>query len=542
MARGDRQTRQRLEKAAAEKGIDKQDLQKLDEQDLERIESAKDIDNALAQRLQPSLGNQAVKEMMANQEAMAHEQEGLGVDGMGLEGGGLELEEEEEYVEELVEDAHDLEEGLDAPQMGGGGGGGGSDGGGGPGGMPWEQVHLFGGDDDEDDTATPRKRRTRSVGATGNVGVGEENRQAEAEEEWLDDEEVEAIDDRLGGLAEAAPTQRWGDARYRAVEAALVDTRRLGRRSLEPEDLVDRTGPLDPIGRPTTMGRFMARHGENLMARSVSRLLGQHLSALAPSAGGHAGAVARLGALAVCAEALEGGGERTDRALRISLLRDAWPEAVAVARELGIEGLRAPVVFDRLRTRRGLPPPPLAGPHLPRPGHLDVPALVACVPLGPAPVFPRIDVAPAPPEVSDDADLASVDAILARFTGGEDPAGLPEDPFLSREQLLPLLRAVDQLLSCFGRMQVELAAAAGAAYRVHPSPVRPVLAEVDRQLRTLARQVVGTARQLQQLEGMPLMRVRGEPERLTERLRDCVVQFEELRERSLHRLAGALDA
>lgn len=536
MARGDRQTRQRLEKAAAERGIDKRDLQKLDDQDLERIESAKDIDNALAQRLQPSLGNQAVKEMMANQEAMAHEQEGLGMDA-----GGLELEEEEEYVEEFIEDAQDLEEGLDAPQMGGGGGGGGGEGGGGGGGMPWEQVHLFGGDDD-DDGDTPRKRRTRKRGPTANLGVGEENRQPESEEEWLDDEEVEAIDDRLGGLAEAAPTQRWGDARYRAVEAGLVDTRRLGRRSLEPEDLVDRTGPLDPIGRPTAMGRFLARHGENLMARSVARLLGQHLSALAPGAGGHAGAVGRLGSLAVCAEALEGGGERTDRALRISLLRDAWPEAVAVARELGIEGLRAPVVFDRVRTRRGLPPPPLAGPHHPRPGHLDVPALMACVPLGPVPVFPRIEVAPAPPEVSDDADLASVDAILARFTGGEDPAGLPEDPFLSREQLMPLLRAVDQLLSCFGRMQVELAAAAGAAYRVHPSPVRPVLAEVDRQLRTLARQVVGTARQLQQLEGMPLMRVRGEPERLSERLRDCVVQFEELRDRSLHRLAGALDA
>ncbi len=536
MARGDRQTRQRLEKAAAEKGIDPKDLQKLDAQDLERIESAKDMDNALAQRLQPSIGNQAVKEMMANKEANEMEAQGQ-------EAGGVEFEEEEEYVEEFIEEGVDLEEGLDAPQMGGGGGGGGAggEGGGAPGGMPWEQANLFGGDD-EDDGDAPRRRKVRPKARRSfNQGVGEENRQEE-EEAILPADEVEIIDDRLGAYAAEAETERWGDARYLAVESSLVDTRRLGRRSMEPESLVDRTGPLDPIGRPTSLGRFLADHGENLMARSLARLLGGSLAALAPEPGGHAGAVARLANLTVCAESLEGGGDRTDRALRVALLDDAWPEAISVARELGIEGLRAPVVFDRIRTRRGLPPPPSAKPHLPKPGHLDVAALRACVPFGPAPVFPRFEVAPPPPEVSDDADVASVDAILARFTGGEDPAGLPEDPFLSRAQLMPVLKAVDQLLSSFGRMQVELAAAAGAAYRIRACPVRPVLAEVDRQLRTLARQVVGTARKLQQLEGAPLMKVRNEPDRLVTRLRDSVAQFEELRERSLMRLAGAMDA
>jgi len=537
MGNADRQQRRRLEKAAAERGLDPKDVQKLDDQDLERIESAQDVDNELAQRLQPSLGNQAVRDMMANQRAQEAEQAAE-----------LEIieEEEEEYAEELVEEVDHEGLGLDSPNLGGGGGGSADNPGanGGPGQMPWEQDMLFG-DDGEDDDPQPRNRRTRpGARRTGNQVVGPYAN--EDESQLIDQTEFEHIDDRLSAMAARAKTDRSGDARYLAVEAALGDPRRLARQGLDPETLIDRTGPLDPIGRPTAMGRFLGGNAEGLLARSVSRLLGRAMSSLAPEAGGHAGAVARLSGLAVSAEALEGGGERTDRAVQIAMLHDAWPEAIGVARQLGIESLRAPLVFDGILALRKLPPPPPDPGHRPRPWHLDLAALTTAVPPGPVPVVPHLDLAPAPPEAElSDAlaeELAAVDAVLARFTGGADPADLPTDPVISRAQLMPALKAVDQLLSTLGRTQVEVAAAAGAAYRVHHAPLRPVLEELDRHLRSLARQTVTVARKLQKFEGAPLLAVRGQPEALVTRLSACVTRFLELRTTSLEQLAGAMDA
>jgi len=537
MSNADRQQRRRLEKAAAERGLDPKDVQKLDDQDLERLENAQDVDNELAQRLQPSLGNQAVRDMMSNQRAQEAAQAAE-----------LEIleEEEEEYAEELIEEVDQEGASLDSPRLGGGGGSGTGDpnAGGAPGQMPWEQDMLFG-DDDEDDDPQPRRRRTRpSARGTANQVVGPYAN--EDESQLLDQKEFEHIDDRLSAMAARAKTDRSGDARYMAVEMALSDPRRLARQGLDPESLIDRTGAQDPIGRPTAMGRFLGTHAEGLLARSVARLLGRAMSSLAPEAGGHAGAVARLSGLAVSTEALEGGGARTDRAVQIALLHDAWPEAIGVARQLGIESLRAPLVFDGILALRKLPPPPPDPGHRPRPWHLDLAALTTAVPPGPVPVVPRLDLAPAPPaaELTEALaeELAAVDAILARFTGGADPADLPIDPVISRDQLIPVLKAVDQLLSALGRTQVEAAAAAGAAYRIHHAPLRPVLEELDRHLRSLARQTVNVARKLQRFEGAPLLAVRGQPEAQAARLTTCVTRFLELRTSCLEQLAGAMDA
>src|SRR6185436_1659555 len=106
--------------------------------------------------------------------------------------------------------------------------------------------------------------------------------------------------------ADTREADRSGDAVYRAVEAVLGDPKALAHPMPAPEALTDRARPDDPIGRATSIGRFVGEAGVGRLAVSVARVLSGVGAAIVGEEEGHAGAVARLASLAVTAEALEG--------------------------------------------------------------------------------------------------------------------------------------------------------------------------------------------------------------------------------------------
>ena len=100
---------------------------------------------------------------------------------------------------------------------------------------------------------------------------------------------------------------RAGDSRYRAIEFGLQTPHAIGRRTLAPESMIDRTDHLDPIGRAAAIGRFLSNNATKEGARTVARLTSMPAAILLTPSTGHAGAAARLATLTVCAEAKEGG-------------------------------------------------------------------------------------------------------------------------------------------------------------------------------------------------------------------------------------------
>ena len=262
--------------------------------DLDAMKDGEELAPETAQRLQAKVGNQALNNMLnKNNSASQNQEAGLGV----------EVEEEEtQEVDEELDKGEDEGAEHEETQRQFGGGGGGAGGAGGAGGNPWDVDNLFGGDDDDAGDGQPRRRRRMRPSPIRNFpGMGAQDLLGERPHDALDDADLSGIDAALGMLPPVQEEDRWGDARYQAIEAALLDPRRIGRRTtFEPEDLIDRTGVLDPIGRPGDIGRFLAESGDGLLSRSLARVLGGPSAALLHAASGHAGAAARLAALAVC--------------------------------------------------------------------------------------------------------------------------------------------------------------------------------------------------------------------------------------------------
>ena len=519
MASGDRESRRRLDQSGT--GPDKESQDK-DRPDLQKLEEGQELDADLAERLQPQLGNQGVQNLVGRHDSSGHATAAL----ESQQQEGNELEEEQ---------GEDLEEGVDfdAPQFGGGGGGGG----GGPEGDPWEWQVLFGGDDDDDPATPGRRYRLRPPPRHGIAALDGAFRQ-DQDEKALQAGHLAPIDDRLSALVHGDPLRRQGDAVYLAVEIGLVDARRLGRVQLEPELLVDATGPLDPIGRPTSIGRFLAAAAESPHARSLAWLLSEGLALLAPEATGFSGVAARLAALAVAAEAMEGGGARTDRAVQLSLLQDAWPEAIQAARDLGPPGLRAHLIFDKLALQRGLSDSSQAR-SANAGGHLARAALGQMIPFGPPPDIPEFALAPTPPAPTGDEAVDAIDALLDQFTGVAPPE---LDPIADAARLQPVREAVDAAMANLGRLQVELGAAGGGIARVHAAPVRPMLVQADKGVRALARQVVGAAQQVRAMDGRPARELGPACHEISAALREVGTRAARLREEQLGLLAAALDA
>lgn len=512
---------------------DQQQDQQVQQQapDLEGLEQGREMTAEMAAQLAPQLGNLALQALLGDQ---ARDTEGLDQG----QGQGEEEEQELELVEgeEVLEDLE-----LEGAQFGGGGGGAPSA----PDGDPWDVGKLFGDDDDDDEEGPtpqrPRGQPRRRPGPADEDELDEGYEEAQADEGALQADDIAAIDEALGEPPPREEGPRDGDARYQSVEAALMDPIALGRRILEPEDLVGTADAWDPVGRPAEIGRFLAAQADAPRARAFARTLARAGAALLPGAGGHSGGVARMATLAVCAEAAEGGAGRTDRAVALALEAGVWEDAVATARPMAQQGrLHAPLIHDALV---GPDAPHRGGQRLPDPSPLGGRALAQIVPISWIPPVPPIRLDPPEAEPAD-ADLADLDALMdLLITGAPPPPSGPEVP-PDPATLKPTLFAARHLMNAVGRCHVELAAAAFAVSLVRPdAPVRPVLTTADRALRQLARAVLRGGRRVESLGGRPRGRITPEQtEEAHMHLEAAGEALSGLRTWAFESLAGAMDA
>ncbi|MFT5679326.1 MAG: hypothetical protein ACI8RZ_000230 [Myxococcota bacterium] len=496
-----------------------EELQKQNDRELEHLEEGQELSAEQTATLQPQVGNQAILNLLNRLSSASSSISNV------------EFEEEQEE-EEIQEQEEDLESDMELRHLGGGGGGGG----GGSAGNPWEVGHLFGGEDDNP-TGAPQRPRRRSTARREDGEI--EDPFAEEYPDALSSEDLTGIDAALGPIASRSDQPRWGDARYEAVEGALLDPARLGRAVLTPESLIGYSGPKDPLGRAAEIGRFLSA----LDAEApIAALLVGPAPSLMTAASGYAGAAARLACLAVCAEAAEGGERDTDAAVALALIRDAWPTAVDAARDAARRGrLHAPLIVAMVLGE----PESLPGAHarLGPANLLGGLALERVLPEGFIPTIPSLDFTPPPaPPIFNDA-LAAADAVLARMTGGLDPLDPPTPPTLTAESLQPILAAANALMSAMGKAQVEAAAAAIAVRQIRSdAPIRSPLAHTDRALRELARGVIKAGRSLEKNQGKSLMQAREPAERAVIALRDSAAALAALRSWVFATLAGALHA
>ena len=505
-----------------------------DQQLLESLDEGMELAPDQAGRVGGQFGNAALAAILGNQVATP-----------GAEGVDLEEEEGVELVEDLGEDL-DFDHDLDGRSHGGGGGGvpvAPTDGDGGGDGDPWDVGHLFGGDDDDDDPNAPTRTGRLPTAPRRRFKAPTDDPFAEGlEETELTPEDLDGVDKEIGPTHPRSDTPRGGDAMYEAVERCLVEPRALGRRAIEPEDLVGRHGATDPIARPTEIGRFLAGSGRNRRARTVGRLLSEAPAALFPEAGGYSGGVARLCTLAVCAEALEGGGPRTDRAVALALAQDAWPTTVSCARPLAQQGrLHAPEVLDTLL---GGTTPSLPVDELPPPSVLGGRALESLLPPAYIPEVPQVHLDSDLSEASDDPELAELDAALAFFATGKAANSDALDRPVPRSVVEPALHAARYLMNAAGKAHVEVAAAGFAVSSVHPgAPVRAPLEAVDGALARIARAILRTGRKLERITGTPRNTLeQAAVDELVMELQEARERLLDLREWAFETIAGALDA
>ncbi len=486
------------------KGPAAQDQQQEQLPDFEQVIQGGELSADVAGQLQPQMGNDAILALLA--QTAASEQAAQAA-----------AEQEEEELLEIDEDAADME--LEVKALGGSGGGGGA-----PSSPtdtdPWDVGLLFGGEDD------PEAPTAAQAGAK--AGSGARAATTVATDRWAEEDDClplgafDRVDGALGTTPPLGETRREGDGRLRAVEAALKNPSTIGRKGIEPESLVDRTDHLDPIGRPASIGRFMMRSASRLQSRVLARVVSGPASALIPAATGHAGAAARMSSLAVCVEALEGQGDKTDRAVALSLCRDAWPDAVISARYVAkSRRLVAPEIFAHVRKDTAPTQSPAA--HSAARTHarelaatrLGNAALARIIPHGFIPDIPALIETRPPPSPLMDPDLAAADAALERFITGKAPTDLPPEPILDEQRTQPMLNAASTLINAMGRAQVEFAAAALAISRVRPSlDLEQTLSYADKALRNLARSIVTDGDRLHKAVGTPIMHLGQLPEQV----------------------------
>ena len=487
---------------------------------LERIEEGQEIAPEAAERLQPQMGNHAVQALLSRTSSTTQTASSTAE---------LDLAEE---IGESKEEEHDGSS-LEMPDVAYGGGGDGlpvEE-------SPWDVGYLFGGDDDAPPPKPKPRRQPRRENQQHPTDVEDP-----FEEEAIETRHVAHVEQTLGETPAMKVEYRTGDAQYRAIEPALQSPHAIGRRQLIPESMIDRTDHLDPIGRATSIGRFLSKASSNRSARSLAHTLSGPASTLMAESTGHAGASARLASLAVCVAAMEGGDCKTDDAVRLALCRDAWPSALTAARKTAKTGrVVAPKIVEaagEISAENQFGGPVLHGTnqHLAA-VRLGQMALSEILPPMHVPHVPFIQHDAPPTMPSDNPDMAAVDAVLAEFTGGFNPTDLPSEQRLDAHTIQPVLNAATALVNEMGKAQVELAAAAIALARVHPSPpTQSTLNHADKALRELARTVVKAGDRLHQAQGAPAAAVGKLPQQVVSEMRHAAEAFASLRIWALHAL------
>ena len=480
----------------------------LDQQrQLEGLEEGQELDGAQAAQLQPNLGNQSVQDLISRLNNVENE---LGQ--LDQEGG--------EFEEEQQEDL-EFEEDLKGSFGGGGGPEGGS-----ASSNPWETEFFYGGDDDEDGKKHKKRRRRRRVDY---LPTQEED----------DKEEKQAPITPI--MEDVLPTpiqgERKGDSRYKTVELCLKNPIDIFGQSLDPDDLKNRKGHLDPIRGPIDIGRFFSKTAQNPFAQNISALLGGPIAPLLASQGGSSTAIARLATLTICAEAMEGGFEKTDHALSLLLHKSSWNQAVQAAKYLSQKGqLHAPkicslVLGKELKEEYN---------HLPSPNPLGGAALRETLPF-PLPVSKPYLALPPQEEQELDELVALLDRTMSTLITGMTPEQQKKTT-VDYEILQPALKSANGLLGALGRAQVEFAAAAISVKNTFSqASTVSTLKYADTALRQLAQAAVRAGKTLESLYGSDITKAQEQSAISIHLLEETILAMKSLREWCFSTLAGSIN-
>lgn len=479
----------------------------LDQQrQLEGLEEGQELDSAQAAQLQPNLGNQSVQDLISRLNNVENE-----LTQLDQEGGDLEEEQQEDF---------EFEEDLK------GSFGGSSPEGGSASANPWETEFFYGGEDDDEGKIHKKRRRRRRVDY---LPTQEED----------DKEESQAPIRPI--LEHVLPTpeqgKREGDAQYKTVELCLQDPMRIFGQSLDPNDLKNRKGYLDPIRGPIDIGRFFSQHAQKNLSKSIASVLGGPLAPLMTPQGGSSTAIARLATLTVCAEAIEGGQERTDHALSLILHKSSWIKAVQAAKYLSQKGqLHAPKIcslvldkeFDELDN------------HLPTLNPLGGEALKATLPHPLAVSKPYLAIREEEPEEVDEL-VALLDRTMSTLITGMTPEQHKKIT-VDYEILQPALKSANGLLGALGRTQVEFAAAAISVKNTFSqASTTSTLKYADTALRKLAQATVKAGKTLEQLYGSDIRDVQEKSSTSIQLLEETISAMSSLRTWCFSTLAGSIN-
>ena len=472
---------------------------------MEGLEEGHELSSEQAAQLQPNMGNQSVQDLINKLNNVQNE---LSI----LENEGQDFEEEQQ--EEV-----DFEEEIKSSFGGGGGPEGGS-----ASSNPWETEFFYGGDDDEDGQQHKKNRRRRR---TDYLPTQEED----------DGEETPPPPPVLEHVI-PTPTQgiREGDARYKTVELCLQETGSMYAQSLDPQELAERKGTLDPIRGPIEIGRFFQEHAQNTFAQSLATVLGAPLAPLLTPQGGSSTAIARLATLTVCAEAAEGGVEQTDRALSLSLHKGAWLQAVQAAKYLSQKGqLHAPkicsLVLDMELEEEDN--------KLPSPNMLGGSALKATLP-HPLPISKPYLAIPEEEEQDDDELIKFLHDTISTILTGMTPEQHKKTS-IDYEILQPALKSANSLLGALGRSQVEFAAAAIAVKNTFSeASTVATLKYADSALRQLAQATVRAGKSLENLYGGDLNSAQEQAQNPIKLLEETTRAMDALRTWCFSTLAGSI--
>jgi hypothetical protein len=488
--------------------------QKVDIQDLERLEEDQQLDQERAKALQAGIGNQSLLALMNRSAAKNAPTSNVEIE---IEEEGGELESEQE-VEEIEVHESSVGEASGAPNL--------------PdeGALMWGNKELGG----EDDPPKPPTRR-RSP------------RRRRVNPEALPDDPLEPSDDGPGAdiapdlqaVRKDAPLRRpdqlLGDEVHDALWGWLQDPALAARAPLEPESLVG-LDPVHPLSRCATAGALLAECAPVASARALG-LLARPL----PGPSSLSATVARAAALATLAQAMTSkvtGIQAANRAVSLVLEDDALPSARRVAWELArTRKMWAPAIFEGCIRPSSANPLDLGGRGASPAGAALLAAGLSRV-AGPS---GRHEVPPTPRRrivASQDEDLAWLDAILG---GKKSQAGRE---LLTFEDLAPVIHSVRALVRSAARLQVELAAAATAAWRVAGDPVRlrlrGVLRALWRELGILARGALDSTRKLESLVGKPLSELGATLDGIDAELGQLCERLSGLRADGLSALASVL--
>lgn len=450
------------------------ELDRLDAQRraLEERGDKSQLDPEVVARLAPSLGNAALAGLLNR-----------GTDTASAAAGEAALEEKQKEEEEREEgeeqEAGEVEHVLPSFSTGGGGGGGGR--------PPWAMARELGGDDDGEADALPEEGpRWRPMP----VLTDPDDEDAE-----IGDAEAEEDGDAEEGpdLAEAEAVL--GAALWRAgpLSRGLRYARNLARPGFGPEQLVTLEESDSALRRARVMLRFAARHADGLDAAVLTRAAVAEGEGVFPACAGYAGATAR--ALALVEVALASMPPRWASALDI--VADPRPRArvEAVAGTVAERGGLAGVALVEAVAGQKVAPEDVEPVLVAHPAAFE--ALTTVARVAPLPLVDRWTPperpAPPPPD-----SAAAIDAVLARFTGGEDA---PPDG-LTPADLGALFDAMNALLGAVGGTLVELGAA-GVALAPHaPLPaIVGALGPPDAALRRAARRLFLAGQEVERLLG-----------------------------------------